>query len=215
VDTLTIVNACLAGFFACAAIHYAIYWWLSRSERVLLVFSVQCVLYTAFCLGIVSYFRARTIPDTQSALDRFVTFGVLTHAVVLEFYACLADRRGRAFRALGTGVLVFLAVLNQRAPLRGSVVALQPMQLPGGVTGLLPVRTPPGASLALLYVAVLAVHGYGFFVAHAIWKRDRAGAPVEVKSSCAGPQLDFPDPENADDFACWVPFDETIAVGWE
>ena len=33
--------------------------------------------------------------------------------------------------------------------------------------------------------------------------------------SCAGPQLDFPDPRIAEVSECWVPFDETIAVGWE
>jgi hypothetical protein len=34
-------------------------------------------------------------------------------------------------------------------------------------------------------------------------------------SSCAGPQLDFPDPHIADGQECWIPFDKTIAVGWE
>ena len=77
-DTLTTANAVLAGFFACAAIHYAVHWWLSRNERVLLVFSVQCALYTVFCLAISSFFRATTIPDCQATLDRFVTLGV-TH----------------------------------------------------------------------------------------------------------------------------------------
>jgi hypothetical protein len=33
--------------------------------------------------------------------------------------------------------------------------------------------------------------------------------------SCAGPQLDFPDPHIADGEGCWIPFDKTIAVGWE
>jgi len=41
-DTSTSVNAALAGFFAFAAIHRAIFWSPSRKERVLLVFSVQC-----------------------------------------------------------------------------------------------------------------------------------------------------------------------------
>ena len=49
---LVTVNAWLAGFFALAAVHYAIQWWFSRHERVLLVFSIQCALYTVFCLAI-------------------------------------------------------------------------------------------------------------------------------------------------------------------
>ena len=175
-NTLTSVNACLAGFFACSASYAAIYWWLSRNERVLLVFSLQCFAYSAFSVAIISYFRATTIPETQAALDRFVTLGVIAHILVLQFYADLGNRGDRAFRALVGGVLGFLAVSNQWAPLRGTVVELRSMTLPGGDTGLLPVRTPPGASLAILYLAVLALQGYGFVVARAIWKRDRGGA---------------------------------------
>ncbi len=33
---LSSVNAWLSGFFACAAIHYAVHWWLSRHERIFL-----------------------------------------------------------------------------------------------------------------------------------------------------------------------------------
>jgi len=170
------VNAALAGFFACAAIHYGVHWWLSRHERVLLLFGIQCVLYAVFCLAITAFFRARTIPDSQAALDRFVTIGVLCHPLVLQLYADLGGRRDRAFRALVTGALVFLAVLNQWAPLRGTVLELRTMSLPWGGTGLLPIRTPSGAPLVVLYLSVLAINGYGVLVARAIWKRDRAGA---------------------------------------
>jgi signal transduction histidine kinase/CheY-like chemotaxis protein len=176
VGTLITLNAFIAGFFAFAAVHYAVHWWLSRHERVFLVFSVQCALYTVFSLAIISFFRARTIPDAQATLDRFVTIGVLGHPLILQLYADLGGRRDRAFRALVTGALVFLAVLNLWAPLRGTVVELRTMVLPGGGTGLLPIRTPPGVSLILLYVLVLAIKGYGFFVGRAIWRRDRAGA---------------------------------------
>ena len=175
-DKLITVNAALAGFFACAAIHYAVHWSLSRHERVLLVFSVQCALYTVFCLAISAFFRAKTILEAQSTLDRFVTLGVIIHILLLHLYAGLGGRRDRAFRALVTGVLGFLAVLNLWVPVRGTVLALQTMQLPWGGTGLLAIRTPPGAPLAVQYLFVLAIQAYGFFVARAIWKRDRSGA---------------------------------------
>ena len=184
-DTLITVNAGLAGFFAFAAIHYAVHWWLSRHERVLLVFSVQCAVYAVFCLAISSFFRARTIPDSQAALDWFMTVAVLSHALLLQFYADLGGRRDRAFRALVTGVLVFFAVLNQWAPLRGTVLELRTMPLPWGGTGLLAIRTPPGVSLALLYLLVLAIQVYGFFVARAIWKRDRTGAVLVAIGAAA------------------------------
>ncbi len=175
-DKLITVNTVLAGFYAYAAIHYAVHWWLSRQERILLVFSIQCALYAVFSLAISSFFRATTIPDAQTTLDRFVTIGVLTHPLLLQFYADVGGRRDRAFRALVTGALIFLAVLNLWAPLRGTVVEMRAALSLGGDTALVPIRTPPGTSLVFLYLLVLAIKGYGFFVARIIWKRDRAGA---------------------------------------
>lgn len=139
------------------------------------MFAVQCLAYVAFCLALVSYFRARTVADTQATLDRFVTIGVLVHVVSVQFYACLSARRDLVLRALVTGPLLVLAILHQWAPLRGTVIELQTVQLPGGVTGVVPIRTPAGAPLVVLYLAVLATHVYGFFIARTIWKRDRAG----------------------------------------
>src|SRR3954470_1811849 len=165
---LNAMNIWLAGFFACAAIHYTVHWWLSRHERVLFVFSVQCALYALFCLAINAFFRARTIPDSQAALDRFVMLGVIVHIVLVHLYAELGARRDRAFRALVSGVLGFLAVWNFWVPLRGTVLALRPMPLPWGGTGLLPIRTPSGPPLAIVYLCALAIQVYGFFVARGI-----------------------------------------------
>ena len=182
-DTLIAVNAALVGLFAFAAIHYAVTWWFSRNERVLLVFCIQCCTYIAACLVIVSYFRSRTVPDAQAWLDRIVTLGAITHAVVLHFYAMLGSRRDRVFRLLVTGVMAFLAILSEWVPLRGTVIELQPAQLPWGATGLLPILTPPGMPLGLLYLAVFAIHGYGLFVAGTVWKRDRWGAVLVAAAS--------------------------------
>jgi signal transduction histidine kinase len=179
------LTAWLAGFFACAAIHYAIHWWLSRKERVLLVFCLQCVAYSAFCVAMAGYFRAKTIADVQATLDRFVTIGVLAHGVALHFYAELGGRRDRAVRLLLTGWLVALALLNQWVPVRGVVLELQTVQLPGGATSVLPIRTPPGATLVLLYVAVVLVHCYGLFVVQLIWRRDRSGSLLLALGSAA------------------------------
>jgi PAS domain S-box-containing protein len=179
------MHSALAGFFAFAAIHSAIFWWLSRKERVLLVFSVQCAVYAVFCILITAYFRATTIPGMQAASGRCVGLGVIAHALVLLFYAEVGARRDRAFRALVTGVIGFLAVLNLWAPLRGTIVAVTAMQLSGGGKGWVPIRTAPGASLVLMYLAEAAVQCYGFFVARAIWKRDRTGAVLVAVGSAA------------------------------
>jgi signal transduction histidine kinase len=182
---LNAVHTFLAGFFAFAAIHYTIKWWSSRRERIFLAFSIQCAGYTCFCLAMGSFLRARTIPDVQAAMDRFVTIGVLIHAGFLPIYALLSGRRDRAFGVIVAGTLVCLAVLNQWSPLRGTVIALKPIRLAWGEPSVIPIRTPPGVPLALLYVAVLATYGYGFVAARAIWGRDRAGAVLVALASTA------------------------------
>jgi PAS domain S-box-containing protein len=179
------LNLCMAGFFACAALHYAIHWSRSRGERALLVFSIQCAAYTGFHLFLSSYFGAKTVADCQVALDRFVSFGVLVHATYLHLYAYLGNRRDRAFRALSTGTLLVLLLVHQWEPLRGTVLELRTVQLAGGMTSIVPVRTPPGLALLVLYVIVLLNNLYGFFVARLIWARDRAGAVLVCGASLA------------------------------
>jgi len=178
------MNPWLAGFFAFAAVHYAIQWWFSRSERVLLVFSIQCALYTVFCSVSVALARATTIPDVQAGLVRAMTLGPLVHVVLLQFYACVSGRRDRTFRALLTAVFVALGILNLWVPMRGIVTALQSIALPGGGVSVLPIRTPPGAALGLYYLASAVAEGYGFVVARALWRRDRSGAVLVAVAAC-------------------------------
>ena len=184
-DTLGLMNACLAGFFAFAGVHYSIQWWLSRSERILLLFAVQCALYTAFCCTMVMQLQAPTLPQVQSAVDRVITVGVLAHGLVLQFYVYVGGRRDRVFRALVWGVLALLVAYHQWVPLRGTVVELQTVQLPGLGTTLVPIRTSPSAWLPLLYLAVLTIQAYGLFVARVIWERDRSGALLVAVGAAA------------------------------
>jgi PAS domain S-box-containing protein len=179
------MNAWLAGFFAFAAVHYAILWWLSRSERVLLVFSVQCALYTAFCVARVALSRATTIPDVQAGLVRVMILGPLVHVVLLQFYARVSSRRDRAFRGILTAAFVALAVLNLFMPLRGTVLALRSTPSPGGGVSFAPICTPPGVALALYYLASALSEGYGFVVARALWRRDRSGAVLVAVAASA------------------------------
>jgi PAS domain S-box-containing protein len=180
VTTLDLIDACLLGVFAITAIHYALQWWFSRHERVLLVFSVLCAVCTAFTWTMLSRRQATTIEDAQIALDRSMTLAMLVFGVLLQLYADLGKRGDRTFRALVLGMLAFLALCNQWVPLRGTIVELQPMTLPGGGTGLLPIRTPPGTLLLLLYVTTQMVNMYGLVVARTVWRSDRLGALLIV-----------------------------------
>jgi PAS domain S-box-containing protein len=177
------MNPWLAGFFAFAALHYAFKWCFSRSERVLLVFAIQCALYTVFCSVSVALGRATSIAEVQVGLIKVMTLGPLVHIVLLQFYACVSGRRDRAFRALVTLTFVVLGVLNLWLPLRGTVLALQSVPWPGGGVHLAPIRTPPGAALGLYYLASAVAEGYGFFVARTLWRRDRAGAVLVAVSA--------------------------------
>ena len=170
------IDVGLGGLFAFAAVHYALQWWFSRKEKVLLAFSVVCALYTAFTLSMSSRHLVTTIAESQRVLDRSVTIAMLAHAAQVQLYAYLAKRRDHVFRALLCGACIIVAVLNLWVPLRGTVLALQAIPMPGGGTGLMPIRTGPGVLLALMYLAGLMVVTYGFVGARTIWKRDRWGA---------------------------------------
>jgi PAS domain S-box-containing protein len=182
---LSSMNPWLAGFFAFAAVHYTFKWWFSRSERVLLVFAIQCALYTVFCSVSAALARATTIPEVQAGLVRAMSLGPLLHVVLLQFYASVSDRRDRPFRALLTLTFIGLGALNLWVPLRGTVVALQAVPWPGGGVHLAPIRTPPGAPLALYYFASAVAEGYGLFVALALWRRDRSGAVLVAVAAFA------------------------------
>jgi PAS domain S-box-containing protein len=176
VNTMYFIDVSLGGLFAFAAVHYGLQWWFSRKEPVLLAFSVVCALYMAFTLSMSSRHLVTTIAQSQLVIDRSVTLGMLAHAALVQLYAFLANRRDHVFRALLFGFCIILAGLNLWLPLRGTVVALQPISMPGGGTGLLPIRTAPGVLLQVMYLAALMVVAYGFVGARTIWKRDRRGA---------------------------------------
>ena len=184
-NTLAFIDAGLTGLFAFAAINYATHWWQSRNERVFLLVAVQCVLYAAFTSTSWQRHQATTIPDIQILQDRLIALALLLYAVLLQLFAHLGNRRDRTFRVLLLAVLAVLVAWNQLAPLRGTVIDLQRMPVPGGGTALLPIRTPPGAGLVLLYIASQTVNAYGFVVTRTIWKRDRLGAVLIALGSTA------------------------------
>jgi len=183
--TIALVNAALAGFFAFAALHYGIQWWLSRSERILLVFALQSFVYAVFSWAMGNGLGATTVEEAQTALDRVITIGVLAHVLVLQFHALLGKRRDHTFRAAVAGVLLALVIYNQWVPVRGTVLELRAVPLPAGATMMLAIRTPPSAALVLLYVCVLAICSYGFFVARTLWKLHRAAAVLAAVGGAA------------------------------
>jgi PAS domain S-box-containing protein len=178
------MNPWLIGFFAFATIHYVVQWCLSRSERVLLTFAIQCALYTVFCSMTVALAHAATIPEARTRYTVLMMLGPAVHVVLLQFYAFLSGRRDRAFRVVLTSAFVALGVSNVWFPLRGALIGLTSTTLAGGTVIHVPLLTGPGAPLGLYYLASVVAEGYGFVVARALWRRDRSGAILVALSAC-------------------------------
>ena len=171
-DLYSAVNAALCGFFGFAAIHYLLQWWLSRAERLLLVFGLFCAACSLFCLPIILLPHATTVQQAQLALTMRGTIGLLADALVPIFLALVGGRRVRIVMPAAM-VLLIGAVLHLFVPLSGTVVALQLVS---------PTRSAPIVRdghawlLTILYGTIFVGYAYGLFVARAMWAKDRAGS---------------------------------------
>src|SRR4051794_2244586 len=148
------IDAVLLGVFGFATIHYVVQWWLSRDEPLLLWFAAMCGMFAAFTVAMLGRYHVTTVSQAQHVVDAAVTLGVLGNALTLQFLVQLAGRRDRAFRLIVIGTLVILAIANLWVPLRGTVLSLETVEAPGWGTLSIPIRTPAGAYLALLYASV-------------------------------------------------------------
>jgi PAS domain S-box-containing protein len=172
VDLYSAANAALCGFLGLAAIHFLLQWWLSRAERLLLVFGLFCAACSAFCVPIILLTHAATVRQAQLALTMRGTIGLLANALVPLFLALVGGRRIRIVMP-AVIVLVIGAVVHLFVPLSGTVVALQVVS---------PTRSAPIVHsghpwwLAVLYGTIVVAYAYGLFVARAMWATDRAGS---------------------------------------
>ena len=174
-DLYSGLNLVLTGFFGFAAVHYFLQWWLSRSERVLLAFSLFCLCCASFSVWQFLLAQANTVTAAQFALTGRASLGLITHASALIFFLVLAGHRIRTAIPVLV-ILVTAAVLNLFAPLDiirhvGTGPFLIQAQMPWWV--------------AFLYVTIATVYVYGLFIARVVWPTDHVGAALIVVGASA------------------------------
>ena len=167
-DLYSILNVVLTGFFGFAAVHYFLQWWFSRSERVLLAFSLFCLFAAWFSVWQFLLAQATTLGAAQFALTGRASLGLISHAAALIFFLLLAGHRIRtAMPALA--ILVTAAVLNLFVP-------VDIIRNVGTGSFLIQAQTPWW--VAFLYVTIATVYVYGLFIARIVWPTDHVGAAL-------------------------------------
>ena len=125
----------IEGMLAFAALHYFLLWWRSRSDRVLLIFSLFSALVTVLIAVTVSLLTAASVESAQRALDLRTTFGVLAYPLLLWLVSEIASVPvSRMVKGL-TAALIVVAIINVAAVrVNGTVIGLPRIQLPWGET---------------------------------------------------------------------------------
>ncbi len=90
---LVYINIVIEGMLAFAALHYFLLWWRSRSERVLLIFSIFAAMVAIVTAVTVSLITADSVETAQSALNLRTTVGVLAYPLLLWLVSEIAAVR--------------------------------------------------------------------------------------------------------------------------
>src|SRR5262245_58515909 len=96
------------GMLAFAAIHYFLLWWRSRSERVLLIFSLFSALVTLLVAVTVNLVTADSMESAQRALDWRTTLGVFAYPLLLWL---ISELTSVPVRRTGRGLIAALAMV--------------------------------------------------------------------------------------------------------
>jgi two-component system, cell cycle sensor histidine kinase and response regulator CckA len=179
------LHAVLAGFFAFGAVHYFAQWCWSRSERVLLLFSVHCALGASLALALLALGQATTISQAQVALDARTTLALLWVAASVALVSRITGLQARTFARALTGILLLAAAVNFFTPLNGLVTGLDTMSTPWGETIPL-VRRRAVGWFAPFYLAALAAFLFGLAGAVRLWQRDRASGALAGVAAAGG-----------------------------
>lgn len=184
---LVLFNAALAGFFAFAAVHYVIYWWLSRRESTFLIFSVHCALcglLSGYRVGIAS---ATTIPAMDAAFRGRTTLGLLITATAVCILSRLTGVRARRYVTFILCFCLPLAVLNAFVlPLNGPVTQIDRLTLPWGEEISIPTRSAAPWWMALVFMVIVSVYIFGMLASLRLWVRDRIGGVIVGLASTGG-----------------------------
>jgi PAS domain S-box-containing protein len=169
VDLYSIANIALGGFFAFAAIHYLIQWWLSPSERRLLILAVLCAGAAAFCPWPVVLFYTRDPQLAQFALTMRLSLALAVQASCLVFLSHMPGSHGRVLAAVAA-FQVGSAALNLLFP--ANTAALSTVD---GHT-IVSIQSAHPLWVALIYLTLYIAYVYVLFRAFAMRRKDVVGS---------------------------------------
>jgi signal transduction histidine kinase len=178
------LNMVFIGFFAFAAIFFAVLWWLARRDAVLLVFAIHCVSCSTLSAVLYALVTAQTVAEGQHALDMRTEIAVLSQISLVWLVSLIAGVRARWFvwsvsAVLLTAVLANAAIL----PLTGTVTSVERIATSWGEQVSILHRQSPSGWLALLYAIALSINVFGFVGAERLWRRDRVGGVLLATAS--------------------------------
>ncbi len=172
-----LTHVAFVGFFLCSALYAVWTWWLSRRQRVLLVFATQCLLCAVMSASYARLASATSVETALMAINGRLTGGLLAMAVTAVLSARLTGLRARAYLWTVSTVLAgACALLMLQSATRGANIALGTISLPWGelVTVSLLAQTPWW--LAPLYLVVASVNVFVLVGAVHLSRTDRIGS---------------------------------------
>ena len=179
------VNAVLIGFFGFAAIYHFVLWSQSRSQAVLLVFALHCVLCSAYGACLLALVTAHTPLEGQRALDLRFDFGVLGQVSSVWVLSLISGVRARRFVWGITAVFVTATLVNVALlPLTGTVTAVDQILTTWGETVSILHRESPSPWLGLLYAIALATYVFQLICVVRVWSHDRIGGALFAVAWC-------------------------------
>ncbi len=184
---LVLLHVALVGFFLCAALYSAWAWWLSRHERTLLIFSVQCLLCAVLSVAFVQLATARTTADAAAALMLRLSAGGLDMAATAFLVARLTGIRARGFcwSVLAAAVAAVGLTLVRGIPDPPRFV-LEQVTLPWGEIISAPVWSSVPPLLIVTYLGVAAVDVFAILGARRLFTTDRLGGSLVGLAATAG-----------------------------
>ncbi|MFN7913855.1 MAG: PAS domain S-box protein [Vicinamibacterales bacterium] len=164
------------GFFLCSALYASWTWWLSRRQRVLLLFAAQCLLCAMMSAAFAVLGTAADIQTAISALNVRMASGLLAMIVTAVMASRLTGLRARGYLwTICTFLALTCVLLLLPRPGRGELLMLRTLTLPWGesLTTTTFSRTP--IWLTPIYAAVASVDIFAIVGAVYLFRRDRTG----------------------------------------
>ena len=179
------LHALLAGFFGFGALQYFAQWYWSRTERVLLLFALHCVLGVSLSLALLVLGQAGSIEEAQLALGARTTVALLWVAASVTLASRITGFEIRWLARAITGVLLATAAVSFVFPLNGTVTELRTAEAWWGGTFTIAERGP-SQGLVVAYTAMALAFAYQTVGATRLLERDRIGATLAGMAAAGG-----------------------------